>query len=285
MPDQLSLFADNPEYDAFVDKFQPKKTTDDCYTPPLIYDTILNWVCNRYNIDPACVVRPFYPGGDYQADTYPPGCLVLDNPPFSILTQIVQFYLDQGIDFFLFAPSLTCLSSRTTAMRINHIIADANITYDNGAVVRTAFVTNLDRDIILQTAPDLRAAIAAASALIAAQSKTTLPKYTYPSHVVTAANAQYMASHDVELVVRREDCCFIPALDAQKAAGKAIFGGGLLLSDQAAAKKAAAEKAAAEKAAAEKAAAEKADYIVWELSNREKQIVATLGKGGDKKDG
>ena len=89
-----------------------------------------------------------------------------------------------------------------------------------------------------------------------------------------------MASHGVTFTVRREDCCFVPALDAQKAAGKRIFGGGLLLSDQAAA-----EKAAAEKAAAEKAAAEKADYIVWELSNREKQIVATLGKGGDKKDG
>lgn len=22
------------EYEAFVDKFKPKKTTDDCYTPP-----------------------------------------------------------------------------------------------------------------------------------------------------------------------------------------------------------------------------------------------------------
>ena len=275
MPDQLSLFADNPEYDAFVDKFKPQKTTDDCYTPPLIYDTILNWVCNRYNIDPACVVRPFYPGGDYQADTYPPGCLVLDNPPFSILSQIVQFYLNRDINFFLFAPSLTCLGGRRTVMRINHIVADADITYDNGAVVRTAFVTNLDGDIILQTAPDLRAAIAAASALIAAQTKRALPKYTYPPHVVTAANAQYMASHGVEFAVRREDYCFVSALDAQKAVGKSIFGCGLLLS----------EKAAAEKAAAEKAAAEKADYIVWELSNREKQIVATLGKGGDKKDG
>lgn len=272
MPDQLSLFADNPEYDAFVDKFKPKKTTDDCYTPPLIYDTVLNWVCNRYNIDPGCVIRPFYPGGDYQADTYPPGCLVLDNPPFSILSQIIQFYLDRDINFFLFAPSLTCLCGRKTVMRINHIVADADITYDNGAVVRTAFVTNLDRDIILQTAPDLRAAIAAASALIAAQTKTTLPKYTYPSHVVTAANAQYIASHGVTFTVRREDCCFIPALDSQKAHGKAIFGGGLLLSD----------RAATEKAAAEKAAAEKAPRIEWELSNREKQIVATLGKGGDK---
>lgn len=37
---QTSLFADNQEYDDFVAKFEPKKTTDDCYTPPLVYDAI-----------------------------------------------------------------------------------------------------------------------------------------------------------------------------------------------------------------------------------------------------
>lgn len=40
---QTSLFADNPEYDDFVAKFEPKKTTDDCYTPPIIYDAIRAW--------------------------------------------------------------------------------------------------------------------------------------------------------------------------------------------------------------------------------------------------
>ena len=35
MNDQISIFTDNPEYEAFVNKFKPKKTTDDCYTPPL----------------------------------------------------------------------------------------------------------------------------------------------------------------------------------------------------------------------------------------------------------
>ena len=27
-------------YEEFVEKFKPKLTTDDCYTPPLIYDTV-----------------------------------------------------------------------------------------------------------------------------------------------------------------------------------------------------------------------------------------------------
>ena len=58
--------------------------------------------------------------------------------------------------------------------------------------------------------------------------------------------------------------------------GKAIFGTGLLLSDAAAA-----EKAAAEKAAAEKAAAEKVDVEIWELSARERRMIAALGSGTD----
>lgn len=32
------------DYDAFVEKFKPKKTTDDCYTPDAVYDTVLKWV-------------------------------------------------------------------------------------------------------------------------------------------------------------------------------------------------------------------------------------------------
>ena len=49
----------------------------------------------------------------------------------------------------------------------------------------------------------------------------------------------------------------------QKEMGKSIFGGGLLLS---------------EKAAAEKAAAEKRDGKKWILSDREKKIVDDMGK-------
>ena len=142
MSEQIYFSSDNPEYDAFVDKFKSKKTTDDCYTPPLIYDTIKEWVCKKYGIAPANIVRPFYPGGDYEHYEYPEGCVVLDNPPFSILARICEFYLDRGTAFFLFAPSLTALSGRKNVMRMNHIICDANITYENGATIRTAFVTS-----------------------------------------------------------------------------------------------------------------------------------------------
>lgn len=43
-------------------KFKPKKTTDDCYTPPLIYEAVKAWACKEYNIDSNKIVRPFYPG-------------------------------------------------------------------------------------------------------------------------------------------------------------------------------------------------------------------------------
>lgn len=83
---------DSPEYNEFLEKFRPKKTTDDCYTPPETFAAITRWVSKTYGIDPAAVVRPFWPGGDYERANYPAGCVVLDNPPFSILSKIVGFY-------------------------------------------------------------------------------------------------------------------------------------------------------------------------------------------------
>ena len=251
-----------PEYLAFVDKFKPKKTTDDCYTPPLIYEAVKNWACKKYGIDPTRCVRPFYPGGDYEHFSYPDNCVVLDNPPFSIISKICEFYLDCGIPFFLFAPSLTVFSGRSVALRMNHIICDADITYANGAVVRTAFVTSYGDNIIAQTAPDLGKAIAAAAAQIKKETKREIPKYTYPNHVLTAAMLQKYSKYGIEITIHRDDCTLISKLDAQTEYKKTIFGSGLLLSDR---------------AAAERAAAERAAEQVWELSDREKAIVASLG--------
>ena len=61
--EQLSLLRDNTkeneEYQAFVDKFKPKKTTDDCYTPPNIYEAVKTWVVNEYHIsEDTPIIRP-----------------------------------------------------------------------------------------------------------------------------------------------------------------------------------------------------------------------------------
>ena len=63
----------NDEYNDFVEKFEIKKTTDDCYTPDIVYDAIAGWVANEYGLNKAEFIRPFYPGGDYQAYQYPSG--------------------------------------------------------------------------------------------------------------------------------------------------------------------------------------------------------------------
>ena len=70
----------NKTYDELFEKFKPKKTTDDCMTPPQVYDVVRDWACREYNINPERIVRPFWPGGDYENFDYPDGCVVLDNP-------------------------------------------------------------------------------------------------------------------------------------------------------------------------------------------------------------
>lgn len=258
-------------YDEFVEKFKPKKTTDDCYTPPGIYAVVRDWACKEYGIDPGKIVRPFYPGGDYERFGYPEGAVVLDNPPFSILAKITAFYLDRGIPFFLFAPSLTCFSGRAVFMQMNHLVCDVQIVYENGAVVRTSFVTSYGGDIVAQTAPELTRLINEEVKRQLRETSKELPKYSYPDHVVTSALMQRYAKYGIDFKVPRGECVQISALDAQRETRKEIFGSGLLLSDRLAAERAAAERAAAERAAAERAAA-----IRWQLSDREREIVKGL---------
>ena len=248
-------------YDEFVEKFKPKKTTDDCYTPPSVYAVIRDWACKEYGIDPDKIVRPFYPGGDYENFDYPEGAVVLDNPPFSILSRICGFYLDRGIPFFLFAPSLTAFSGRANTMRMNHVICDCQIEYENGAIVRTSFVTSYGGDIIAQTEPQLTKLVNDEVERLRRTKTVQLPRYTYPDHIATAALLQRYSCYGVDFKVHKKDCTPIYALDAQRSTKKAIFGGGLLLSDCAAAERAAAERAAATK---------------WELSTRERAIVEYL---------
>lgn len=261
----------NKSYEEFVEKFKPKKTTDDCYTPPEVYAVVRDWACEKYGIDREKIVRPFYPGGDYERYDYPEGAVVVDNPPFSILTKICAFYLERKIPFFLFAPSLTCFSGKQCFYRVDHIVCDCDIEYENGAIVRTSFVTSYGGDVVAETAPDLTEMVNRTVERLRREKRGQMPKYSYPDHVVTSAMMQKYAKYGVKLVIRRGECCRISKMDAQKPEGKGIFGHGLLLSERAAAEKAAAEKTAAEKAAAERAAAR-----VWALSEREWKTVREM---------
>ena len=258
-------------YDGFVEKFKPKKTTDDCYTPEIIYSAIADWVANEYNLNKSDFCRPFYPGGDYEHFDYT-GKIVVDNPPFSILSQIIKFYVDKGIKFFLFAPTLADLCRYGDYCTVLPIGVD--ITYENGATISTSFATNLEpHEIRARTPPTLYKAVDEANKINKQKDKKSLPKYSYPMELVTTVAISLYAKYGIDFVIPRSESVRVRALDAQRQRKKRIFGYGWLISERVKAERVKAER---EKAEREKAEREKA--IIWQLSEREKAIIEKLNK-------
>ena len=279
LTDQISFADIDPHYQAFIDKFKPKKTTDDCYTPDSIFDIVKAYVFEHYGVTEDRIVRPFWPGMDYRDFDYPEGCVVVDNPPFSILSRIIQDFNTGRVQFFLFEPYLTAFSLRGCT----HIITASEIVYENGAKVPSSFCTSLEPGVLARSDPELARKIKAESERLQKLAKKQVPKYLYPDNVLTASDLGYMAVHNTAFTVHERDAHYIRMLDAQESAGKAIFGNGYLMStalaaERAAAERAAAERAAAERAAAERAAAERAAAYKWTLSKRELDIIAQLDK-------
>ena len=262
------------DYGEFTEKFKAKLTTDDCYTPVEVYEAVLGWLREKVDLSGANIVRPFWPGGDYEAYDYKEDDVVVDNPPFSILAGILRFYQGRGIRFFLFGPQLTLFSSSSSSL--TYIPCACAVEYANGAKVNTGFISNLFGDVFAMSAPDLRKRIKEAQEKAERNGSASLPRYEYPPEVLTSSMLGYLSSHGVEFTVMRDEVSpsKLSALASQRAVGKGIFGGGWLISEKKAAEKKAAEKKAAEKKAAEKKAAEK--IIVWELSEAERAAVRRI---------
>lgn len=257
-PAPKTLFYD---YEGFVDKFEPKKTTDDCYTPPEIFNCVLHFLATKFDLNNKEVIRPFFPGGDYESVDYPSGCVVIDNPPFSILSKIARFYIERNIKFFLFAPHMTLFSANIDCTAI---VCGADIIYENGAKVKTSFLSNMLGDYRVLSVPDLYKELMA----INESKKVRLPKYKYPENVLTVSMVQKYVELGIPVEIDKGDVYHCASLDSQKKHKKGLFGGGFLLSEQ----------ATAEKLAAEKLAAEKDNTIIWELSDREKTIIKSLSQ-------
>ena len=250
-----TLLADSPEYDVFVEKFKPKKTTDECYTPDEVYEAVRDWAVKEYDLHDCEIVRPFYPGGDYEHYEYPQNAVVLDNPPFSILSKICRFYEVNKIKFFLFAPGLTLFS--TAAGALNYVITDSRIRYKNGAKVNTGFVTNLG-ECKIRTAPDLKALIKNAQGEV----KNTRMTLKYPPNCITAARLGKMCTDGKTVMISEKQVSFCRKLDAQT--GKStLFEAGFIISDGAAKQLIHDENAPDEKI---------------EFSEREKDIIKELNK-------
>ena len=248
------------DYGEFTEKFKAKLTTDDCYTPVEVYEAVLGWLREKVDLSGANIVRPFWPGGDYEAYDYKEDDVVVDNPPFSILAGILRFYQGRGIRFFLFGPQLTLFSSSSSSS-LTYILCACPVEYANGAKVNTGFISNLFGDVFAMSAPDLRKRIMEAQEKAERNGSASLPRYEYPPEVLTSSMLGYLSSHGVEFTVMRDEVSpsKLSALASQRAVGKGIFGNGWLIS----------EKKAAEKKAAEK-------IIVWELSEAERAAVRRI---------
>ena len=253
------ISEEDEEYQEFLQKFELKKTTDDCYTPAIVYDAVADYVAKKYNLDNKNFLRPFYPGGDYQSEKYKPTDVVVDNPPFSIIAEILKFYNDNNIKFFLFAPHLTVFSSSSSAFA-SCIICGVTVTYENKANVATSFITNLE-NCAFRSSPTLFRKVKQANDENLRQQRKELPKYSYPLSVVTSNMLTAYSRCGIDFEVGKDECYFIRQLDDQKKSKKALYGAGYLISER-------------KKAEREKAEREKVEK--WELSEREKMIIKTL---------
>lgn len=248
---QLTLFGDeltpkkkmlggsrNPivfnDYDAFLAKFTDNpKTTDECWTPRDVYEAVLTFVGEICDLTDKVVLRPFFPGGDYEAADYPANGIVVDNPPFSIFTKICKFYSERKIPFFLFGPGLTISSCCRYCTAV--IVAD-QLTFTNGAKVKCNFATNLMGDTLITTAIRLQELL---SACPSQNQKVNLPKYNYPPDLLSVSDFQTISKGNQDFAVSRHEAIIVKKLDHHP---KELFGEHFLV------RKAAARKAAARKA-------------------------------------
>ena len=240
-------------YNEFVEKFKQKLTTDDCYTPQNIHDAVVKFVDRKvFKLDGHKAVRPFYPNGDFENFDYPENCIVLDNPPFSILSRIVDFYIERGIKFWLYAPHLTLFNYINREV-VTAVVVNSDITFENGAKIHIGFITNVwPKDEIFTAEPLLNRYLSYVQKKGKPSKKKTV--ISFPDNVVSAALLGKVVAHGVRLSCPRNEAVFVRKIDA----GKGIFGGGVLMS----------ERMAAERMAAE----------CYELSEREKEIIKRLGE-------
>jgi hypothetical protein len=144
---------------------------------------------------------------------------VVDNPPFSILSKIIDFYQQRNIRFFLFAPALTAIGAVKNRNGITFVNANALIIYENGAKICTGFVTNLSPELIFSTCPSLKNKI---KTIQESRPKKKRARIEYSSNIFSTKVSQ--AVTDVEFFIRRDETS--PMKDSK------FFGGAFLISTE-----------------------------------------------------
>lgn len=130
------------------DPLRPK-TKDDTFTPEGIYEALYDDIEDLLNLRHYKIERPFYPDKDYkeEAKKYTNNTVVFDNPPFSLLKEIIDFYNEKGIKYVLFCPGVLFL--RYAVFAGGAIAGFDQIIYDNGAKISSALCTNMLNAVVL----------------------------------------------------------------------------------------------------------------------------------------
>ena len=254
-----ALFDD---YEAFTEKFKPKKTTDDCYTPAPVFEAVRDFALalNPEATAGRRVIRPFWPGGDYESEDYTGGA-VIDNPPFSIFSKIVRFYASRWVPFFLFAPGLTVMFGPVgTLAGVTGVVVNTSIIYENGAKVNTSFVTKFWSGAPRMAISGKLKRIVMEAMARAARDKGKR-KIEWPKNVIPALSAIKLATAGEDIEIPAAEAFYINELNC----GQRMHSGGLIVSDR---------------VAAELRAAKKVDR--YELDEREMEIVNALNEAGGK---
>lgn len=212
-------------------------SADECYTPPSVYDTVLNYAVERYNLQGKHIVRPFIPGGAFQKYVYAKNDVVIDNPPFSMTTKIVNWYIDNNIPFFLFVNGLYGVSlSRGINRKATVIVTNANVSfYNKGSEkrIKLGFVTNLEPKNIV-----IRGDASLTKRLNGLVNKKSFKRFRYPENFLKNSDILSALQRNVELKLTTDNCMFEDNLDYHKAQTRdtsqrlSVFGGGYLVNDK-----------------------------------------------------
>lgn len=122
-----------------------------------IRNCVKNHVLSTYSstLSGYTAIEPFYNGVDYTAIDYT-NKVVVDEPPFSQLMDILNYYRTNGVYFFLYIPAL-CDITELTRHRRTLIDTSVTLIKQNDVTTFTSFITNLEpSNVKLKTYPIFR---------------------------------------------------------------------------------------------------------------------------------
>lgn len=210
------------EYEEWIKGFEVPHTTDECHTPVPLYNALLTYFLKKYNLKDKNIIRPFYPGGDFENYPYSEGDVVFDNPPFSLTARIIRFYTSQNIPFIIFLPAQTCLHY---AHLCTLIIPREQMTFSNGARVAVAFATNLTPEIVAESDPELEEVLKKVEKERA--QKKARPSYDYPPETLSFSKIATFSNAGVPYKLERTNyLIFIKKLN-----GRELFAGRVVITD------------------------------------------------------